>query len=256
MKYLRLRAIALSGLVGALVSYQTLAEPAAFDTPLKVAMPIMDDDPDNGIEHPLVEYVRYWGETNKLDIEIQRLPFKRSIRHAESGLVDFHFPLLKSPDIDERVLPFDYSTTRITTVNFVTYTRDGEPLDLTRPEDFRIATLAGHAKLFPFLVNEEHSIEGSLMKLKSGRIDAYIFADAGADPALIEAGLTGIHRELYRTYDVHAVLPKGGKGGEIDQLLTRIMAGIVPAELPLAWQPQPYVDWQVHDDEIPRVVQK
>jgi len=223
---------------------------------LTVSMPIMDDDPENGIEHPLVEFVRHWSELADVTIEMQRLPFKRSIMHAQNGLVDLHFPLLRDPEIANAELPFDYSTSRITTVNFVLYSRVDEPVDLSQAENYTIATFGGHSDLFPFKVHEEYSIEGSLLKLKNGRIDAYIFADSGGDLALIELGLTGIKRELYKVYDVHAVLPKGTKGGQTDRLITEIMDKVNSGTQPVEWQNAEYVDWQVSDSVIPRVVQK
>tara|TARA_B110000211_G_scaffold165511_2_gene186807 strand:+ start:593 stop:1393 length:801 start_codon:yes stop_codon:yes gene_type:complete len=226
-----------------------------------VSMPIMDDDPANGIEHPVVEFVRFWGDVTGANIEIERYPFKRSIKQAATGQVDFHFPLIidrdalnKSTTI--RDLGFEYSTQRVMTINFILYTRLDTPVDLNKLSEYRLATFIGHGNLFPFPIEEDHAIESSLMKLSSGRIDGYIFAESGGDPTLLELGLTGIKRQLYKVYDVHAVLPRGGRGQKADQFITEAVSLLATKELPLSWQYHEYVDWQVGDDVIPRIVQK
>lgn len=228
---------------------------------IRVSMPIMDDDPIHGIEHPLVEFVRFWGDITDTDIQIERFPFKRSIKQAVTGQVDFHFPLIMDKEALEdnaraQVLGFDYSTQRVMTINFVLYTRIDNPLDLNKLSEYRIATFSGHDNLFPFPVEENHAIESSLMKLSSGRIDGYIFAENGGDPTLLELGLTGIKRQLYKVYDVHAVLPRNTAGRKADEFISDVMSRLGSYELPLIWQPHAYVDWQVGDDVIPQMVQK
>jgi len=232
----------------------TFADAEPDKRPLVVAMPTMDDDPEHGIEHPLVLLVRDWGKKLNREIIVQRYPFKRSLMHAANGDVDFHFPLIFDPQTSPADLPFAYSTSVVTKVNFVLYTREGHELDLDNLGQYNIATFSGHGKLFPFDVIEDHSIEGSLRKLQLGRIDGYIFADNGGDPALLELGLTGIHRQLYKVYDVHAVLAHGRKGGEADQFITDAV-NLQSVELQaLAMVNQPYLDWQVGDEAIPALV--
>lgn len=65
----------------------------------RVSMPLLDDDPENGIVHPLVQFVQYWGDLTDTEIIIERFPFKRSIRQAAIGQFDFHYPLILDPDL-------------------------------------------------------------------------------------------------------------------------------------------------------------
>lgn len=222
----------------------------------RVSMPLLDDDPENGIVHPVVQFVQYWGEITDTEIIIERFPFKRSIRQAATGQFDFHYPLILDPERNQqnqnvKDLGFDYSTVPLSKISFILYTRTDNPLDLNKLSEYRIATLGGHANLFSFPVEEDYSIEGSLMKLNSGRIDGYIFADTGGDPALVELGLTGIKRQLYKVYDVHAVLPRNEAGRAADKFITEVAARLATQRLPLMWVPQEYVDWQVDEEEIP-----
>ncbi len=226
------------------------------ESPVVIAIPNFDDDPENGIEHPLVEFIRTWEGLSGRELVIERFPFKRSMKMATTGQADFHFPLIRDPEVDAAGLPFDYSSTRITTVNFVLYTREGETVDMERPENYRLTTHGGHGNLFPFPIEEDYSVEGSLMKLKTGRIDGYIFADNAGDPVILELGLTGIQRSLYKVYDVHAVIERGPRGEAADQFITDTMNKAREATLPAVVQGIPYNDWQPREHVTPAVVQK
>ena len=225
------------------------------DKALKVVVPFMGDAPGQGPEHPLVDVIRQWSEETGRDISIERFPFKRGLMMAGSGEIDFHFPLIKDHDDTDTALPFGYSSSTIFTINFVLYTRRGESLDMDNLQNYRIATHGGHANLFPFPVIEDHSIEGSLRKVESGRIDGFVFADAGADPVLFDLGLMGIQRQLYKVYDVHAVIAHEAKGGPVDQFITEATRNMDRRIFGLAMVDQPYRDWQMGDDSIPALVQ-
>ena len=222
--------------------------------PLRVVIPFLGDAPGQGPEHPLVDVIRQWGKTSGRAMTIERFPFKRSLMMAANGEADFHFPLIKDQDASDQGLPFAYSSTVVHTVNFVLYTRRGEDIDLSQPEKYRIATHGGHGNLLPFPVTEDHTIEGSLRKLDTGRIDAFIFADSGGDPVLLDLGLMNIERRLYKVYDVHAVISHDKKGGEVDEFITEATKTMSRELLGLAGVDQPYHDWQVGDDTIPALV--
>lgn len=230
-------------------------EDALTERPLKVVVPFMGDAPGQGPENPLVDVIRQWSEETGQAISIERFPFKRSLMMAASGEADFHFPLIKDHDETDSALPFGYSSTTIFTINFVLYSRRGESLDVDNLKNYRIATHGGHANLFPFPTIEDHSIEGSLRKLASGRIDGFVFADAGTDPVLFDLGLMDIQRQLYKVYDVHAVIAHEAKGGPIDQFITEATRGMDRSILGLAMVDQPYRDWQMGDDSVPALVQ-
>ena len=225
------------------------------DKPLKVVVPFMGDAPGQGPEHPLVDVVRQWSVETGREISVERFPFKRGLMMAAQGEVDFHFPLIRGREDTDAALPFSYSSATIFTVNFVLYTRRGVALDIDNLKSYRIATHSGHANLFPFPVIEDHSIEGSLRKVESGRIDGFIFADVGTDPVLFDLGLMGIQRQLYKGYDVHAVIAHEEKGGPVDQFITEATRNMDRAILGLAMVDQPYRDWQMGDDSVPALVQ-
>jgi polar amino acid transport system substrate-binding protein len=189
-----------------------------------------------------------WGEILSNDINVEYYPFKRSILNIISKQADFHFPLIKNPNKSNSELGFDYSTSVITQVNFVLYTRKDRPIDIDNLSAYKIATDAAHTDLFNFPVEGIFSVDGALKKLNSGRIDGYIFSGEVADVVLKQLHLTNIHRQLYRTYDVHAILPLGGQGNKTDQMITEAQAAI-------AASPEynhvinniyvPYIEWQL-----------
>ncbi|MEE2749552.1 MAG: hypothetical protein VX474_06220, partial [Pseudomonadota bacterium] len=75
------------------------------------------------------------------------------------------------------------------------------------------------------------------------------------DPVLFDLGLMDIQRQLYKVYDVHAVIAHEAKGGPIDQFITEATRGMDRSILGLAMVGQPYRDWQMGDDSIPALVQ-
>lgn len=171
----------------------------------------------------LVDLVKLWSKATGNNIFIKVYPFKRSLENAISHESDFHIPLIKNPYKTEAELGFDYSTSEIFKVNFVLYTNKGKPIDNNKLSDYKITTDAAHVDFFNFKIGSEFSIESALNKLSLGRIDGFIFADSETDPVLIKLGLKNIKRELYRTYSVHAVLPRGEKGKGPDLMITEGM---------------------------------
>jgi polar amino acid transport system substrate-binding protein len=212
----------------------------------KASLPdIMLDTRDKPNEFLGLVYL--WGEVLSNDISVEYYPFKRSILNVISKQADFHFPLIKNPYKSNSELGFDYSTAVITQVNFVLYTRKDRPIDIDNLSAYNIATDAAHMDLFNFPVEGIFSVDGALKKLNSGRIDGYIFSGEVTDVVLKELHLTNIHRQLYRTYDVHAILPLGEQGNKTDQMITEAQAII-------ATSPEyadvmkniyvPYTEWQ------------
>ncbi|WP_353292904.1 hypothetical protein [Thalassolituus maritimus] len=254
MNYCRL----LLGLVSLIYSLSVTADGnqtvAADKEPLHVVFPLVGDTPDSGPEHPLMNVVRSWAQLIGREIEIERVPFKRSLLMATNGEADLHFPMIR-PHHARDGNPYTYSSAPLLTVNFVVYSRKGENIDLTQPQRYRIATHSGHKHLFPFAIAEEHTIEGSLRKLDNYRLDAFIFADSAADPILYGLGLSGLQRKLYTTFNVHAVIPAGEKGGMADKIISNIAQQMPEETLRLAGVGQPYNDWQVGDADVPALVQ-
>ena len=194
-----------------------------------------------------------WGEILGNDIKVEYFPFKRSIQNVVNKHADFHFPLIKNPYKSNSELGFDYSTTCITNIDFVLYTRRDKPIDIDNLSAYKMATDAAHTDLFNFPVEGVFTVDGALKKLSSGRIDGYIFSVDVVDTVMKSLNLTNLHRQLYRTYDVHAVLPLGGQGNKTDQMITE-------AQTAIAASPEysevlekiyiPYNEWQIYQGHL------
>ncbi|MDY6906076.1 MAG: transporter substrate-binding domain-containing protein [Thermodesulfobacteriota bacterium] len=207
-------------------------------------LPVASESPEKGVLIDLIKEIAK--ETgNRVDIKVY--PFKRSLQNVIENKADFHIPFIKSPYKPEAQLPFDYSTASLFDVNFVLYTNKDKPINTNNLAQYTITTDAAHVELFDFNIKPDYQIESSLKKLSAGRIDGYIFADSEADPVLKKLGLKNIKRQLYKVYDVHAVLPKGQKGKAADQMLTK---GMTIVRQNGKWKKiikpidQEYVDWQ------------
>lgn len=174
----------------------------------------------------IVDLVKLWAKATGHDIDIQVYPFKRSLNYVRNGITDFHLPMIKNPYIDPKDLDYEYSTTAVTDVNFVLYTNKNKPIDTSDLSRYTITTAAAHAVMFDFPIGEDYTVESALKKLSTRRIDGYIFADMSTDPILRRLGFTNIRRQLYKTFKVHAILPKGGKGGPVDRMITEAMVKI------------------------------
>ena len=202
-----------------------------------------------GKSEEFLNIIYLWGEILKNDIKVEYYPFKRSLLNVINKQADFHFPLIKNPYKSNSELGFDYSTTVITNVDFVLYTRRLQPIDVDNLSAYKIATDAAHIELFNFPVEGIFTVDGALKKLNSGRIDGYIFSGEVVDTTLKALNLTTLHRQLYRTYDVHAILPLGGQGNKTDQMITEAQAAIAAsAEYSEVVKKiyVPYTDWQIY----------
>jgi polar amino acid transport system substrate-binding protein len=65
-----------------------------------------------------------------------------------------------------------------------------------------------------------------MQKLAAGRIDGYIFSGSAIDPIIQKLGMTNIHREVYKQFDVAGALAKAAKGGPVDQMFTKAMQAV------------------------------
>jgi polar amino acid transport system substrate-binding protein len=213
----------------------------------KATLAHLDLTAKNKDEGILVELVKMWAKATGNTIEIGVYPFKRSLENAISGEADFHLPMIKNPYKTADELGFKFSTTPIFNVNFVLYTNKDKPIDKNNLSQYKITTDAAHVDFFDFKISADFNIESALKKLSLGRIDGFIFADSETDLTLKKLGLKNIKRELYKVYDVHAVLPLGDKGKDADQMITEAMQKVSTTSefkklmTPLTVQ---YSDWQ------------
>lgn len=186
-------------------------------------MPVYAESADKGV---LVEFVKALAAESGQTISIEVLPFARSMDSVISRKVDFHLPLIKVPDGDESKLTYSHSRETIFHVNFVLYTNKAKPLDPSKLGQYKLETDKAHTQYFPFPVEGSASVEASLKRVDTGRIDGFIFADFASDPVVRATKLKNVHRQLYKVFDVKIVLPKGEAGGPTDEFLTKTIAAM------------------------------
>jgi hypothetical protein len=164
-----------------------------------------DASGDHGM---LVDLVRALDRATPSSTRIVLRPFARSLKETAAGLADVHIPLIQSdtapaPEGLVYVTEVDFGQTQ-----FVVYSRKLAPLDARS-----VATAAnvdvepGHRPFFPFAVNETHCVPCSLDKVLLGRADALIAAADIVDPRLKDPRYKGIHRALYKSFPVRALVP-------------------------------------------------
>jgi len=164
--------------------------------------------------------------------KVQVLPFARCIYLMETGQADVESTIVQLPDQKKwAALKYDYSTVTAVKVAFVLYTNKNKPIDVSdlkqgNPKGYKIETDSGHVNLFGFTAAPSTNIDGSLKKLDAGNIDAYLFAQGSTDAALKRLALKNISRQSFDTFNGVFMLTKGGRGGEIDKIVTDGMAKI------------------------------
>ncbi len=157
-------------------------------------------------------------------LQLTTAPGARSMAAMMGGDADMHIPVIRPPHEDS--LPFAITTSAIYQTTFILYTNTEKPIDIKDLGKYKIETDPAHLSYFDFPVGAGAGFEPSLQKLAAGRIDGYVFSGAAIDPIVQRLGLKNIHRDVYKQFDVAAALPKGGKGGPVDQLFTKAMQAV------------------------------
>jgi len=135
-------------------------------------MPVYAVTADKGV---LVDLTKAMAKTSGKAIEIQVVPFNKSMHDLMDGKADFHMPLIKPENVDEAKLNYANSKETIFHVNFVLYTNKNKPIDKSKLKDYRIETDLAHVGYFDFPVKGSTRIDSSLKKVNAGRIDGFIF---------------------------------------------------------------------------------
>jgi polar amino acid transport system substrate-binding protein len=166
-------------------------------------------------------------------ISISVYPMARSINNVVIGKADFHVPMMQSPYVSLDDKPFRFASQPMGIVCFVIYSHTDNPITkediLTasseQPFPYTIETIRGAAQFlnFPFPTEEISKLEQSLKKIVTKRVDALIAAQEEADHLVQELKLKSIHRSLFACWDDVIIIPKGAKGDEIDQILSKAL---------------------------------
>lgn len=180
-------------------------------------MPVYAESAEKGV---LVDLVKALEKASGDKIELQVVPFPRSMNDVQERKVDFHMPLIQLPGSETGTGKFDYSTETIFHVNFTLYSTKGLDVNPGNVSKFKVETEQAHTEYFGFPIVPSSNIDGSLKKVNAGRIDAFIFADNASDPLVKAGNLSNIKRQLYKRFPVRVVLPKGARGGPADKFLS------------------------------------
>lgn len=207
-------------------------------------MPVYAESRDKGV---LVDFVKALEKVSGDKIEYQVVPFPRSMNDVQEKSVHFHLPLIQLPGSEKGTDKFDYSTDTIFHVNFTMYSGKDVKVTPDTANKFKVETEAAHTAYFTFPVQPSSSLEGSLKKVDAGRVDAFIFADAAADPLIKQNKLTNVKRQLFKRFDVKIVLPKGERGGATDKFLSESIDKLIKnGEMARIMGPldAPFDNWQ------------
>ncbi len=185
-------------------------------------MPILAESVDKGI---FVELIKEVARDQNIDIQIQLSSFKRSLLSPEKGETDIHLPFIYSQDLYDSHIR--YSSFKLYSVQFSLFTRQGDEIYKNNLKGHSIETDLAHQMVIPEANSFSTCIPCSLKKLSTGRIDAFIYAQGVVQRALEKSAITNIRSEPYKIFEVRAVLTKGPRGQEIDQLISKGLENLV-----------------------------
>ena len=238
----------------------------ASDT-LRVSIPKMPVHAVSEDEGVLVDFVKVLAKKLEQNIDIQLVPFSRSIYYVITNKVDFHLPFIK-PKLNfsnsqvianknssamsdsKKQHNFIYSDETIFHVNFVLYTHKDTTIDLEKLTTYNIETDSAHLPFFPELTMGSDCILCSLKKVQHQMTDGYIFADSSTDPLLKENKklLASVKRQLFQRFEVKIVFPNTNKGQELNKKMSTVIAKMrLSGELAelLSSVDFPYDGWQL-----------
>ena len=237
--------------------------------PLRVSIPQMPVHAESHNEGVLVDFVKVLAKKLKQDIDIQLVPFSRSIYYVSTSKVDFHLPFIypnnefftdKTLQVDEEAAidlkltqhldDFIYSDETIFYVNFVLYSHRDVPIDLNKIQDYKIETDSAHLPFLPGVSLGSNCIACSLKNVQHKMTDGYIFADSSTDPVLQQNNrlLPSIKRTFYQKFAVKILFPNTDKGQKLNQKISAVIADMrLSGELTqlLSSVDFPYDNWQL-----------
>jgi len=205
-------------------------------------------EPDaNGGHGMLVDLVRALDRATHSSSRSVIRPFERSLRETAAGMADFHIPLIQSdaapaPQGLAYVMEVDFGQTP-----FVIYSRKAAPFDAASvPSARAIDVESGHRQFFAFPVDESHCVPCSLDKVLTGRADALIASADIVDPLLAQPQYKGIHRALYKSFPVRALVPAHAEASAVRRYLVEGMRELKrTGEFAVITRPHVrYTDWQ------------
>lgn len=172
--------------------------------------------------------LREISEEIKVPIRVEVVPFKRAVAMLIDRTVDIAAPHLRPDRVPLATLPVDFSQATFSYVDFVLYSRKGEPgvtpdaIRTMSKDKLRIGTGPSALTFFSFPYQTYFNVAGGLDGLVDRHIDGFIWAKDVMDPILKQRHLEGkIQRTLFQRYANYFLLPKGTSGSDIDRLLSK-----------------------------------
>jgi hypothetical protein len=225
---------------------------------LRVSIPKMSANTENKYESVLVDFARVLAKRLGQAVDIQLVPFSRSIYYVTTNKVDFHLPFIKpnTKTLSNTTFQnnsqsnFIYSDETIFYVNFVLYSHKNVSIDIDKLSNYHIETDSAHLPFFPGLKMGSNCIFCSLKKVQYKMTEGYIFADSSTDPLLRENKilLSSIKRQLYQRFEVKVLFPKTEEGQKLNKAISAIIAEMrISGELEQLLAPvnYPYDNWQL-----------
>jgi polar amino acid transport system substrate-binding protein len=194
-------------------------------------LPGLADTPNKGA---FVELVKAIDEAyTEGSIKIELYPMARSINNIIEGKKDFHIPNLRSSVIkDESALPYRIVSERMGVVTLVIYSNVDNKITRRMLDQavskggtfpYKIEAGGGMENLYPFPISASQSLEQTLQKVSSKRIDALIWAQEEPDMVLKKMKLGNIYRSIYENMDDIIIAPKNARGEEVDKILSNVI---------------------------------
>jgi hypothetical protein len=183
--------------------YDRVASIAQSPLPRRADMPAGEDQ--------LIALVKAMDKATHSSTRITTSPFSRSLMRTASGEADFHLPFIQdgnspAPPGLQYVSEADFGES-----NFVIYSRKSTPLNAQTVASAKVIEVEpDHQSFFPFPVKATYCISCSLDQVLAGRADALIVAADIVDPLLTQTAYKGIHRALYKSFPVRALVPASG----------------------------------------------
>jgi hypothetical protein len=201
-----------------------------------------------------VNLMKAIADATKNTFDIQVAPAARVLNMIETNQVDMLCPATVNPNLKgNSSVKFDYSTVRLYKMAFVIYTNKNKQVDISElkkgnTKNFSIETTASLGELLEFKSQVTTSIESSLKKIETERVDGVIYSQSSGDALLKSLALKNIKRELYAYFEACIGIQKGKSGTDIDKMLSDGIAklkanGKFDQLLASALRDGPFVNW-------------
>jgi hypothetical protein len=201
----------------------------------------------SGSHGMLVDLVRALDKATNTSTEVVLRPFARSLKETADGHADFHIPFIQDDDAPAPAGLAYVEEVDFGQVHFVIYSRKQLPFDANTVASARLVEVEpGHEAFYPFAVSVTYCVPCSLDKILRGRIDALIVPSEVVDPLLSQPKYKAIHRALFKSYPVRALIPVKADSAAIRRYLIDGVTRL--KETGELWRitrhDLPYSDWQ------------